>query len=128
MSDFISVIFIKNHARVQNLTRNIPGFIIIRFSMVKSISNLVRSFIFPAWAMMASTASINKFSVSNHLKSHGNFKSWAKGTNHFMRKFIDGRNIKSSIIMNNMLDDLRFGFDLDNRNAVSFAIPSILRF
>jgi hypothetical protein len=38
-----------------------------------------------------------------------------------VRKFIDGRNIKSSIVMNDMLDDLWFGFDLDNRNAVSFA-------
>jgi hypothetical protein len=29
-----------------------------------------------------------------------------QSTNYFVRKFIDGRNIKSSIVMNDMLDDL----------------------
>jgi type III secretory pathway component EscU len=45
-----------------------------------------------------------------------------KGTDHFMSKFIDRRNIKSSIVMNNMLDDLLwFSFDLIIESAVSLA-------
>jgi hypothetical protein len=72
---------------------------------MSEIDKLGQSFILTG-AIIASTASINKFfSVQGHLKVIGNFKSWA-GTDHFMSKFIDRRNIKSSIVMNNMLDDL----------------------
>jgi hypothetical protein len=64
------------------------------------MSNFVNVSSSPAWAMMASAASINKFSVSKVTsKVMGKFKS-GKSANHFMRKLIDGRNIESSVIMN----------------------------
>jgi hypothetical protein len=68
---------------------------------------LSRSFILTSLRLIASTASINKFSVEVTSKETRQLLNvWAKGTDHFMSKFIDRRNIKSSIVMNNMLDDL----------------------
>ena len=49
------------------------------FSIVKSMSNLVRISSSPACAMMASTASVSSASVSSVTsKVMGKFKSWAK--------------------------------------------------